>query len=166
MLGWDAVAQLDDPAQWAALPGRLNKTGDCANQGNRAPARFACREWCCGCLTVARPIRLKRLHLRNADEPIPGRIMGQSGVVSPGAVLDVEDLPMHIYEEAGERVMQPVTEVLLGERAMSAILARGIMPLLGQRQRNAVRLARFQSLADPPVALAGHVVNRRDSSWQ
>ncbi|MCC8998081.1 MAG: hypothetical protein LM522_01060, partial [Candidatus Contendobacter sp.] len=69
--------------------------------------------------------------------------------------LDVEDLPMHIYEEAGERVMQPATEALLGERAMSAILARGIMPLLGQRQRNAARLARFQSLADPPVALAG-----------
>jgi hypothetical protein len=29
------------------------------------------------------------------------------------------------------------------------------MPLLGHRQRNVVRLARFQSLADPPVALAG-----------
>jgi len=35
------------------------------------------------------------------------------------------------------------------------VLARGIMPLLGHRQRNAVRLARFQSLAEPATALAG-----------
>ena len=39
--------------------------------------------------------------------------------------------------------------------AMQALLTRGIMPLLGHRQRNVVRLARFQSLADPPAALAG-----------
>lgn len=74
---------------------------------------------------------------------------------SPGDVLELDDCPAHIYEAAGERVMQPAAEVLLGERAMLEILARGPMPLLGHRQRNAIRLARFQSLADPPAALAG-----------
>ncbi|MCB1920710.1 MAG: type VI secretion system contractile sheath large subunit [Candidatus Competibacteraceae bacterium] len=74
---------------------------------------------------------------------------------SPGDVLELEDLPAHIYEEAGERIMQPATEALLGERAMQAMLARGLMPLLGHRQRNAVRLARFQSLTEPVAALAG-----------
>ncbi len=72
-----------------------------------------------------------------------------------GAILDLGDLPAHIYEESGERVMQPATAILLGERALQGILARGVMPILGHRQRNAVRLARFQSLADPPTALAG-----------
>ncbi|MFZ1830052.1 MAG: type VI secretion system contractile sheath large subunit, partial [Candidatus Competibacteraceae bacterium] len=74
---------------------------------------------------------------------------------SPGDVLELEGWPAHVYEEAGERVLQPATEVLLSEKAMQAILARGLMPLLGHRQRNAVRLARFQSLAEPATALAG-----------
>ncbi|MCP5158329.1 MAG: type VI secretion system contractile sheath large subunit [Gammaproteobacteria bacterium] len=74
---------------------------------------------------------------------------------SPGDLLELDDLPAHVYEEIGERVLQPVTEVLLSERAMQAMLARGVMPLLGHRQRNAVRLARFQSLAEPAAALAG-----------
>lgn len=74
---------------------------------------------------------------------------------SPGDVLELEGWPAHVYEEAGERVIQPATEVLLSEKAMQAILARGLMPLLGHRQRNAVRLARFQSLAEPATALAG-----------
>jgi type VI secretion system protein ImpC len=74
---------------------------------------------------------------------------------SPGDVLELDDLPAHVYQEAGERVMQPCAEALLGERAMQAVLVRGIMPLLGHRQRNAVRLARFQSLAEPATALAG-----------
>ena len=43
---------------------------------------------------------------------------------SPGDVLEIDDLPAHIYTEAGERVLQPCAEVLLGERALNAILAR------------------------------------------
>ncbi|MBK8535880.1 MAG: type VI secretion system contractile sheath large subunit [Candidatus Competibacteraceae bacterium] len=174
VLGCDAVAQLADPAQWAALPAA-------AEQNWRLLRTSAVAPW----LGLALPRVLLRMPYGRKADPIeasafeempmgrdPGAYLwGNPALVcarliadafaengwefSPGAVLDVEDLPMHIYEEAGERVMQPATEVLLGERAMSAILARGIMPLLGQRQRNAVRLARFQSLADPPVALAG-----------
>jgi type VI secretion system protein ImpC len=74
---------------------------------------------------------------------------------SPGDVLELGDCPAHVYEDAGERRMQPATEILLSERATEEILAHGPMPLLGHRQRNAIRLARFQSLADPPMALAG-----------
>ena len=70
-------------------------------------------------------------------------------------MLELDDCPAHVYEEAGERLMQPAAEVLLSERAMLEILARGPMALLGHRQRNVVRLARFQSLADPSAALAG-----------
>ena len=72
-----------------------------------------------------------------------------------GDALELDDLPAHVYEDSGERAMQPGTETLLGERALQNILARGFMPVLGHRQRNAVRLARLQSLADPPAALAG-----------
>ncbi|MDV7398911.1 type VI secretion system contractile sheath large subunit, partial [Arthrospira platensis SPKY1] len=43
---------------------------------------------------------------------------------SPGDVLELDDFPAHVYEEADERLLQPATEALLGERAMQAILAR------------------------------------------
>jgi type VI secretion system protein ImpC len=79
----------------------------------------------------------------------------QGEAFSPGAVLELDDFPAHVYEEAGERLLQPATEALLGERAMQAALAQGLMPLLGHRQRNAVRLARLQSLAEPAAVLAG-----------
>lgn len=85
---------------------------------------------------------------------IAAAFVEEGGAFSPGDVLELEDLPAHVYEEADERVMQPATEVLLSERAMQAVLARGVMPVLGHRQRNAVRLARFQSLAEPATALA------------
>lgn len=74
---------------------------------------------------------------------------------SPGEALELDDRPAHIYEEDGERLMQAATEVLLGERAVQAVLAQGLMPVLGHRQRHALRLARFQSLAEPVTALAG-----------
>lgn len=74
---------------------------------------------------------------------------------SPGDVLELDDFPAHVHEEADERLLRPATEALLDERTMQAILARGFMPLLGHRQLNAVRLARFQSPAEPAAALAG-----------
>lgn len=71
------------------------------------------------------------------------------------AQLDVDDLPSHIYTEDGERHQQPCAELLLSEEAGQALLARGLMPLLSYRNRNAVRLLRWQSLADPPQPLQG-----------
>ncbi len=174
ILGCDSVHQLANPAQWATLPAH-------AEQNWRLLRTSAVAPW----IGLALPRVLLRLPYGCKTDPIesfafeempaghdpasylwgnPGLICVRLIVVaftennwdfSLGDVLNIEDLPMYIYEDAGERVMQPATEVLLGERAMSALLVRGIMPLLGQRQRSVVRLARFQSLADPPVALAG-----------
>jgi type VI secretion system protein ImpC len=73
----------------------------------------------------------------------------------PGDRLDLEDLPAHSFTEDGEAKLQACAEAYLGERAATAILERGPMALLSYRNRNAVRLARFQSIADPPAPLAG-----------
>jgi type VI secretion system protein ImpC len=62
---------------------------------------------------------------------------------------------VHTYVEAGERRMTPCAEAFLTERAAEAILDRGLMPLLSRREANSARLARFQSVADPPAALSG-----------
>jgi type VI secretion system protein ImpC len=69
--------------------------------------------------------------------------------------LQIDDLPLVTLDDAGETKLQPVAEVLVGERAMQAILDRGLMPVVSFKDRNAARLVRFQSLADPPAAPSG-----------
>lgn len=68
---------------------------------------------------------------------------------------DITDLPSFIVEHDGERVQQACAEAYLSEGAWQALLAQGVMPLLSHRQRNAVRLPRLQSIAEPVQALAG-----------
>ncbi len=173
-LGCASAAELADPTQWTPLPAAAEQHWQALRQTEVAP-------W----LGLALPRVLLRLPYGQKTEPVEqlefeemplGRdpdayLWGNPAFAcarliaaafaengwdfSPGDVLELDDLPAHVYGEAEERRMQPGTEVLLGERAMQALLARGIMPLLGHRQRNVVRLARFQSLADPPAALAG-----------
>jgi type VI secretion system protein ImpC len=73
----------------------------------------------------------------------------------PGTVTEIEQLPLHIYLKAGESESQPCSEVLLTEDAAERILEEGLMPLVSLKGRDRVRLVRFQSIADPPRALAG-----------
>jgi len=75
--------------------------------------------------------------------------------MEPGDLLELDDLPVYVYKEEGESRLLPCAEVCLSERAADAILSRGIMPLLSYKNRGTVRVARFQSLADPPAALSG-----------
>ncbi len=81
--------------------------------------------------------------------------LARSWEMEPGDELDLIDLPAHVYEEDGERHLQPCAEVLLTERAGEAILNRGLMPLLSYKNRNAARLMRFQSIAEPSRPLSG-----------
>jgi type VI secretion system protein ImpC len=174
LLGCDSAAALADPARWSPPSTE-------AEQRWLALRRCEIAPW----LGLALPRVLLRLPYGKKTEPVeafafeemPGgrdaetylwgnpalacaRLIAAAFAAngwdfSPGDMLELDDCPAHVYEEAGERAMQPATEVLLGERALLEILARGPMPLLGHRQRNVARLARFQSLADPPAALAG-----------
>ena len=75
--------------------------------------------------------------------------------MEPGGGQDLGDLPALTVETDGERTLFPCGEAWLGERAGQRLLAQGLMPVLSYRDRNAVRLLRFQSLADPLAALAG-----------
>jgi type VI secretion system protein ImpC len=72
-----------------------------------------------------------------------------------GCVREIADLPLHVYQDDGESRIKPCAEVLLGDEAMEAILDKGLMPLLSVRDRDTVRVPRFQSLAEPATALAG-----------
>ncbi len=85
-----------------------------------------------------------------------GQAFAQSGwSLQPGEIRDIDGLPLHTYAMAGETCMTPCAEVLWSDRAASAVLQRGMMPLRSYAGRDRVRLERFQSLALPPALLAG-----------
>jgi type VI secretion system protein ImpC len=73
----------------------------------------------------------------------------------PGVVKDIPGLPLHVFRIKGESRTKPCAEVLLSERAAESILDKGLVPLLSFRDQDMVRMARFQSLADPLRQLAG-----------
>lgn len=54
--------------------------------------------------------------------------------------LFFSDIPAFSYEEEGEPVLQPGTEVVLTEAQANELFTLGIMPLIGYRQRRGVRL--------------------------
>jgi len=72
-----------------------------------------------------------------------------------GDVAELSGLPLHISRKDGNPEMKPCAEVLLTEDAVEQIVNSGLMSLVSFKNRDAVRVARFQSIADPPAALAG-----------
>jgi type VI secretion system protein ImpC len=73
----------------------------------------------------------------------------------PGAGAQIDGLPLHVYEAEGEQQVKPCAEVFLTEREIDWILDRGYMALASIRDRDAVRLVRFQSIAKPLARLSG-----------
>lgn len=69
--------------------------------------------------------------------------------------VDIDDLPAHVRDHDGERRLQACAEFLLPVRVGEDLLQRGMIPLLSYGNRNAVRILRLQSIADPLGALAG-----------
>jgi type VI secretion system protein ImpC len=75
--------------------------------------------------------------------------------MQPGVVREIDGLPLHVYKEDGEAKVKPCAEVLMTEESAEALLENGIMPLASLRDRDTIRLIRFQSIADPPAPLVG-----------
>ncbi len=85
-----------------------------------------------------------------------GRSFQQSGwEMQPGEINQVDDLPISVIRRDGESQMIPCSELVLSERAARIILDRGLMPVLSLRDRDIVRVGRFQSIAEPYAPLAG-----------
>ena len=72
-----------------------------------------------------------------------------------GLRCDMVGIPVHIYESDGDKQVTPCAETIITERAMEVLIGRGLIPVLSIKGRDAVRVPRFQSIADPPAPLAG-----------
>jgi type VI secretion system protein ImpC len=73
----------------------------------------------------------------------------------PGAVRELDGVPMFLYKQNGEPRQLPCAEAWLGERAAEAMLDYGVLPLLARKDRDAVVLFDLRSLSKGDDALAG-----------
>jgi len=176
LLGCDALAEAPDPARWR-IPAAAKKAADAWDALRALPEAAY--------VGLALPRFLLRMPYgadtdpveRFAFEEIPGEpvhgnfLWGNPAVAcacmlarefgsdprvaSPAEARELDGLPLFVYDSGGERRVLPCAEVVLTERAAEAIMSRGIMPLLCFKGRDAVRLARFQSVAEPATRLAG-----------
>lgn len=73
----------------------------------------------------------------------------------PGTHSELDGLPLHVYQQDGDSELKSCAEALLTERAAGKMLENGLMPLVWLKGQDAVRLVRFQSMAEPLSALAG-----------
>jgi len=67
----------------------------------------------------------------------------------------IDNLPQHVYREDGEPVAKPCAEILMSERDAETLLEAGFMPVASLKHEPAALVVRYQSIADPPAALAG-----------
>ena len=79
----------------------------------------------------------------------------QGWPMEAGSIDEISNLPLHVYRQEGESRTKPCAEVVFSQRAAEMILEAGLMPLLSFRNQDRVRLARFQSIAEPLTRLAG-----------
>lgn len=73
----------------------------------------------------------------------------------PGTHSVISGLPLHTYEAEGETEIKPCAEVLMTEADADWILEQNFMPLVSIKNQDAVRLLRFQSIAQPAAPLSG-----------
>ncbi len=174
LMGCQSLAGADDAARWEALA-----TDDA--QRWQALRRAPAAAWIA--LTLPRflaraPYGAKTVAIDAfAFEEIEGRPAPEALCWASGAFLstlalargeetddsgEIDDLPFFAFRSEGDIEMYPSAEVFWGQRAADAALARGLVALLCSRNRNAVRLARLQSMADPPTALDAGSLSQTD----
>ena len=167
LVGCRSLAGANDPAHWETLASddarrwqALRRAPAAAWIGLALP-RFLARAPYGAKTTAIEAFAFEELEGR----PVPEALCWASSaflcalVLARGEEADdadaIDDLPFFSFRSDGDVEMYPSAEVFWGQRAAAAALSRGLMPLLGARDRNTVRLVRLQSIADPPRALGG-----------
>ncbi len=69
---------------------------------------------------------------------------------------EINNLPMHFYQEANETKNIPCTEITFSERNCEMILNEGIMPRVSFRSSDIIRRVRLLSIANPISELGGN----------
>ncbi|MCJ7556705.1 MAG: type VI secretion system contractile sheath large subunit, partial [Gammaproteobacteria bacterium] len=76
-------------------------------------------------------------------------------LANPQSGLQVNDLPMVMYDDGSGQAIKPPSELYISDSAADKLTSLGLMPLVGQRGRTGVSLPRLQSIANPATVLKG-----------
>jgi type VI secretion system protein ImpC len=167
LIGCRSLAGANDPARWEALASDDARRWQALR---RSPAagwiglvlpRFLARAPYGAKTTAIDAFTFEEIDGRPAPESLcwgNGAFLGALALARTedgGDAEEIDDLPFFSFRSEGDVEMYPTAEVFWGERAADAVLARGLIPALSARDRNAVRLVRLQSIGDPPRALGG-----------
>jgi type VI secretion system protein ImpC len=79
----------------------------------------------------------------------------QGWALRPGSVNEFGGLPVHVYDDDGDRAAKPCAEILLTERGAARMVEHGLMPLWSVRDDDRVRLFPLRSLSAATDALLG-----------
>ncbi len=72
--------------------------------------------------------------------------------MNPSGTLGLNEMPYYFFKDAaGDATALPCTERLITERTMTAVAARGFLPVLAIRGAPEVRLTGFRSVAGTPL---------------
>ncbi|MEP7363439.1 MAG: type VI secretion system contractile sheath large subunit [Acidobacteriota bacterium] len=75
--------------------------------------------------------------------------------MKPESMLGADGMPVFVQGRGADAVAAPSTEGWINERAAEHMLDHGLTPLVTVRNRDVVRLVRWQSIAHPPQRLRG-----------
>lgn len=75
--------------------------------------------------------------------------------LEPGLTLDLARMPLFVFDDDGEKAVQPCAEVLLSERAADRVRALGLVAIQSIKGTDSVRVGGIQSIAIPSAFLAG-----------
>ena len=70
-----------------------------------------------------------------------------------GEYMEITDLPAYVQRFDDVAKLKSCAEICINDHTMEKILEQGIMPFISHRNLNLVRLARFESIAEPSVNL-------------
>jgi type VI secretion system protein ImpC len=108
------------------------------------------------------------------EDPPPRRheaLLWESGVFAVGAMIarafadagwdldlatevrELDDVPVYVHGEAGERTLVPSAEVWLTDEHVAALEAHGVTPLVTHRRTGMIAMRALRAVADPPMPL-------------
>ena len=84
---------------------------------------------------------------------VAARVLDPDG--DPSSIEALEGLPAFVYKTDDGTSLQPPAEINMSDAAVLAIEARGIMPLISLKDRDAIRPVLPRSTANPSTDLLG-----------
>ena len=67
---------------------------------------------------------------------------------------EISDLPVHKFDDDGEKTVKPYAEAWLSDRAVARMLDHGVMPVVPVKNQNAIQLNHLRAIAREPIALS------------